>query len=759
MTFLNLGLFVAGAAAVSIPIIIHFLFRRRRKPIVWAAMRFIIEAYKKHQRRLKLEQWLLLATRCLLLLLIALALGRPVAQSATAALGYGGGRTVYFVIDNSLTSSARAPGAETVSALDRQKQIATRLISSMGPGDQAALVTLASPAQAVVSPPSADIAAVQSLINDLQPTAARADFAGAFSALAREMRDLSARDARRVVVVLSEFRAGSADVSRPLDATLSDVARLRLTAARPAESALGNVQVADVEPLRRLVLASDAAGAGAVDVRVRLRRTGAAIGEAGTSSVRLTLERPGEESAPSAAGTVRWRAGQSEAEIVLTAPVTRFEDTATAALVARIDRDAIESDNVFARPVEVRSAVRVGVAARRRFGAMPSADALQPADWLRLALAPSDADPIDVIDVDPGALDAPTLAGLDALVLPRPELVDEPAWRRIGDFARAGGLVFVTPPPDTAVHLWSDSFASALHVPWRLAREAVTYADGARIDAAASGAARSSIFEMIASELPELARSVTVVQALPLIEGAGAAGSHTLMTYDDGSPWLVVATPGEANGAGNGGADAEAPMARGLVVYLASAPTLSWTDLPARPLFVPLLQEIIRQGVGEATAGNVFVAGERAQPPARTVELAPLNSDAPAARHAVASTGLTAPIRTVGLWRALDRQGVARGLIAVNADAHAGRTEVQAPANVRDWLLGAGVSADDFAWIDTDVATEVGAIAQSADEGGWLSYPLLIAAAVTALIELLLARVFSHAAPHAEKASIAGAAA
>jgi hypothetical protein len=63
---------VAGGAA-AVPIIIHLLNRKRYVVINWAAMRFLIAAQKKNVRRLKLEQWLLLATRTLLALLIVLA--------------------------------------------------------------------------------------------------------------------------------------------------------------------------------------------------------------------------------------------------------------------------------------------------------------------------------------------------------------------------------------------------------------------------------------------------------------------------------------------------------------------------------------------------------------------------------------------------------------------------------------------------------------------------------------------------------------
>src|SRR5438477_2149456 len=75
--FITPAFFVAGLLLASIPIIIHILNRRRYKTVPWAAMEFLLRAMKKNRRRLKFEQWLLLATRCLVLALAGIALARP----------------------------------------------------------------------------------------------------------------------------------------------------------------------------------------------------------------------------------------------------------------------------------------------------------------------------------------------------------------------------------------------------------------------------------------------------------------------------------------------------------------------------------------------------------------------------------------------------------------------------------------------------------------------------------------------------------
>src|SRR5258708_27169257 len=68
---------IGGILLTGIPILIHILNRRHFKVVNWAAMEFLLRAMRKNRRRLKFEQWLLLATRCALLILLGLALARP----------------------------------------------------------------------------------------------------------------------------------------------------------------------------------------------------------------------------------------------------------------------------------------------------------------------------------------------------------------------------------------------------------------------------------------------------------------------------------------------------------------------------------------------------------------------------------------------------------------------------------------------------------------------------------------------------------
>jgi Aerotolerance regulator N-terminal/von Willebrand factor type A domain len=126
MTFLSPWM-LAGAAAVSIPIALHFFYRARYKPLPWAPMKFLKEAIEQTSRRLKFQEWILLALRCLAIILLALALARPGFKSATVA-GRGEAIDAVFVFDTSYSMAAR-DGDKT--RLERAKDAALAVLDTL----------------------------------------------------------------------------------------------------------------------------------------------------------------------------------------------------------------------------------------------------------------------------------------------------------------------------------------------------------------------------------------------------------------------------------------------------------------------------------------------------------------------------------------------------------------------------------------------------------------------------------------------------
>jgi hypothetical protein len=93
--FLHPWYMAAGGALVSAPILIHLINRMRFKRVRWAAMEFLLKSQKRNRRRLIIEQLILLALRCLLVLLAGFLVARYIGGTSK-----GQGATHIVIIDD-----------------------------------------------------------------------------------------------------------------------------------------------------------------------------------------------------------------------------------------------------------------------------------------------------------------------------------------------------------------------------------------------------------------------------------------------------------------------------------------------------------------------------------------------------------------------------------------------------------------------------------------------------------------------------------
>lgn len=753
MTFVTAGLAIAGVIAMAIPIIIHLLARQRRKPIEWAAMRFLIEAFRKHKRRLRIEQLLLLTVRCLIVGLLGFALARPILE-ATGIIAAGGARAVYIVLDDGLASGVM--GEDGRSALQRHVRQAVDLVNSLGPGDSVGVITTARPARALLSPPSSDRAAVVDLLQSIAPKEAPTDFQGAFAHVRGALQESEETQQQTLVYVFSEFRAGSASLDSPLPVLAADNgAPVKLLAPPPTPTPVSNVQVTSIEPVRHLLLPG--ATDGSEQITVRLSRSGGTLGHE-ASTVRLS----GENLPPSEPKTVQWQPGQSQADVKFSLAGGVLSTTADGAttpvlnqrvlsFTASIDDDALRADNQRHATIEARPQVRVLLIDRRSFGYERSLDQLTAGQWIRRALEPRALEPssgpgarfpIQIVEVEPSSLDFADIRTAEVAVLPRPDLLNEHGWTVLRQFVDRNGLLIITPPAEVNIHQWPEQLAKQIDLPWRIALEVTATPEGAPL---AEQQPASELLRLISSDLPDLARPVLVNRRLPVEHDASVTsdGAQPLLLFADGSPMMVAASPESQEATENQTSPdrqvARSPNQTGLVVYLAVAPELSWTNLPSKPLMVPLFQEIVRQGLSVIRASQQWQVGEQ-----------PVLATGPAARQVIAANGQSITLDQNGrLQQALDRAGVYTvqdqtnqpiGKIAVNIDSSAGLTSVQSAAAVSSWL---NASAPGM-WSTFDASNLAATLAVDRATSPIAGLLLLIVLGL-AVVETILARRFSHA--------------
>ncbi|HVY60208.1 MAG TPA: BatA domain-containing protein, partial [Planctomycetota bacterium] len=132
-TFLNPAL-LPFAALAALPVLIYLFNRQRYTVMKWAAMDFVLRAVKSNRRRLKIENLLLLLLRVAIVLLIAMALARPVAEKIGVLDTLGDKRRqVAILIDTSYSMGLRT-GAK--SAFERAQKAAHDTVEELQRGDR-----------------------------------------------------------------------------------------------------------------------------------------------------------------------------------------------------------------------------------------------------------------------------------------------------------------------------------------------------------------------------------------------------------------------------------------------------------------------------------------------------------------------------------------------------------------------------------------------------------------------------------------------
>ncbi|MFP4057909.1 MAG: PA14 domain-containing protein [Candidatus Brocadiia bacterium] len=80
----NNPLMLIGLAGLLVPILIHLLNRSRARVLDWGAMRFLLASLTSQNRRLLIEEIILLALRCLLVALVVMAMAKPFLPTRTS---------------------------------------------------------------------------------------------------------------------------------------------------------------------------------------------------------------------------------------------------------------------------------------------------------------------------------------------------------------------------------------------------------------------------------------------------------------------------------------------------------------------------------------------------------------------------------------------------------------------------------------------------------------------------------------------------
>ena len=364
MQFLNPAL-LAGTLLFAVPLVIHLLNRQRHKRRPWAAMEFLLRAYQKQRNRLRNENLLLLLLRCLVPIVLALAIARPLWQAAQGLLAGQGIVHHVVVVDGSYSMGLRQDGAP--SPFEKARTLLGRLLDrwekNQNRSDKVTLV-LAGVRPRFLVRGDLDLGAVRNQWLLMQkPEDAAGDLSASLQQVAAAIEEQN--DASVQVYVLSDLQARSlgkalASPEQPSGPQLSDTARdvveqlqkragtqLHWIDTGPFASqrqggSADNVQLTDLRIAQPAAVLRTP-----VDVVATLRNRGQTA-----QNVEVTLDVDGGE--PVRKLVTLPAGGEGEAEFQLS-----FREIGRHRLRASLPGDALGADDERFASLEVRDRIRV----------------------------------------------------------------------------------------------------------------------------------------------------------------------------------------------------------------------------------------------------------------------------------------------------------------------------------------------------------------------------------------------------------------
>lgn len=618
---LNAAMLV-GLAGAALPVLIHFLDRRRDPVVDWGAMQFL-ELGRRARRRLRLTELLLMLARVALLAAVALALARPflmpTRQSGGGVLAAAAGagrpaRDVVLVLDGS-AGMDRVSQGDTPRA--RAVAWARRLVAGLAPGDSVALLVAGDRVRGVVDPPALDPAPVSQALAGVLKTPARGqgDLAAGLAEAFRVLE--STHNPAREVVLLTDgrraaWRAGEA--SRW--ALLRDLRRRlpvppRVWAATfppgppgpddPPDGVLGPASAS------RMLLTPG------LPVTVTAPLTNAGPGVLTRTADLLVDGRP----APGASQPVGPLPAGGRTSLSFRTSVASPGSHLLTVKLGGGD-DALPSNDEASVAVAVAPALRVllvdGEPAREPLGG--------ETDFVRAALAPAgdDAPQARAAVARPNGLTAEALADQQIVVLANVDRLTPGAAAAVARFADAGGGVLVAPGDRVDPAAWNT-------LDWMPAKLGAAAGDPAARRVVARPAPPTFSGPALAGfgkgEAPALGEAGLFAYR-KLEPAPGASVSARL---DGGDPWVV-----------------ERPRGRGRVVLLAGPLDAEGGTLPVNPDFVPLVHELALH-----LAGGEPRDARPGEPLAFDVDLGPDagNGPAPPTLPVLTPSGVSRPAAAV----------------------------------------------------------------------------------------------------------------
>lgn len=211
--FVSPLLFWAGLIGIALPVLIHLLNKRRFRRVDWAAMDFLLQAQKINKRRVKLEDFLLLLLRCLIMALLGLLLARPFFTfDSGGGLFKSARHERVILLDDSLSMNAQTGGTTPLTEASKAVTTWITTLASGNADDSFTLVLASRPERAVYRDEPLTEDSVNQILEDVKQLDS-ADAASQFPKALEEIEQMldpaanGGSSVNRIVYVVSDFRS------------------------------------------------------------------------------------------------------------------------------------------------------------------------------------------------------------------------------------------------------------------------------------------------------------------------------------------------------------------------------------------------------------------------------------------------------------------------------------------------------------------------------------------------------------------------
>lgn len=562
--FLHPWALIIGGLAAAAPVLIHWLTRPRPVQLPFSTLRFVRDAVQQRKARNRLRDFVILALRTLAVLLIAVAVAKPVLDRYyVAAVDESAEVVRVVVLDVSQSMGAVTKGVQT---FERARPAALKHLSQQG-GLRVNLILAGTAPRGVFERPSTNFAILRDELVKAAPLPQRLQAQAAMS-LASEMLAAAPPEARRELVIVSDFqRSNWASVDFSVLPTGTSI-QLESVATTPTPANLAIVRVAvrgRPEAGRELPIDVDVAnyseGTRTIKVAVTL----------GTAVCQLSGNCPKQQKT-TLSGTILpqstgWLAGEAKLIDV---------------------EDALSVDNSRGFACEIVAPPKYALITRQTERDRPSSSYFME----RVLSAEETAKGSRLMRLSPDRIDREVLAPAELIVIDHPGRISGESIELLATLLRRGRrILYVAAEPTDATNLrlLIDGASCGLKMPVEFVP--VPAGRSRKNLSLTTLRGETSPFSVFGNNPQHSFQGLKFAGGLITRAAEDGLKDDVLAEFNDNTAFLVTAASGACE----------------LAVLNAE---LGNSDLPKSSAFVPLMGELVEQLLGHSRTQNEFASGE-----------------------------------------------------------------------------------------------------------------------------------------------------